>query len=84
MVDVGTSGVRAGVVGPDGAIDHVRHVEVLPSSPAPGFVEFGPRPPWPLPCSTWRRHTRRRGGPVAGVGIANQRASTIVWDRGQR
>jgi glycerol kinase len=80
VVDVGTSGVRAGVVGPDGTIDHVRHVEVLPSSPAPGFVEFDAAAMASAVLEV-ASAALSAGGPVAGVGIANQRASTIVWDR---
>ncbi len=80
VVDVGTSGVRAGVVDADGSIDHVHHVEVLPSSPAPGFVEFdaGAMASAVLEVAG---ATLSGSGPVAGVGIANQRGSTIVWDR---
>jgi len=80
VVDVGTSGVRAAVVDPDGAIDHVNYVEVLPSSPAPGFVEFdaGAMAAAVLEVS---RATLAASGGVRGVGIANQRGSTIVWDR---
>jgi glycerol kinase len=80
VVDVGTSGVRAGVVGEDGTIHHVHHVEVLPSSPAPGFVEFdaGAMASAVLEVAG---AALSAGGTVAGVGIANQRSSTIVWDR---
>ncbi len=80
VVDVGTSGVRAGVVGEDGTIDHVHYVEVLPSSPAPGFVEFdaGAMASAVLEVAG---AALAAGGAVAGVGIANQRGSTIVWDR---
>jgi glycerol kinase len=80
VVDVGTSGVRAAVVRPDGAVGHVHHVPVLPSSPAPGFVEFDARA---MARAVLEVATAAltAGGPVSGVGIANQRASTIVWDR---
>jgi len=80
VVDVGTSGVRAGVVGADGTIDHVHYVEVLPSSPAPGFVEFdaGTMASAVLEVAG---ATLSASGPVGGVGIANQRGSTVVWDR---
>ncbi|HXQ90845.1 MAG TPA: FGGY-family carbohydrate kinase [Acidimicrobiales bacterium] len=80
VLDVGTSGVRAGVVGPDGAIDHVHHVEVLPSSPAPGFVEFDATAMASAVLEVARASLSGHG-PVAGVGIANQRGSTVVWDR---
>jgi len=80
VVDVGTSGVRAGVVGANAIIDHVHYVEVLPSSPAPGFVEFdaGAMASAVLEVA---RATVAANGPVTGVGIANQRGSTVVWDR---
>ena len=80
VVDVGTSGVRAGVVEADGAIHDVHYAEVLPSSPAPGFVEFDPRAMADAVMTVAGRALDAAGA-VEGVGIANQRASTIVWDR---
>jgi len=80
VVDVGTSGVRAGVVHPDGSVAHVHHVEVLPSSPAPGFVEFDAAA---MAAAVLRvaGAALEGAGAVDGVGIANQRGSTVVWDR---
>ena len=80
VVDVGTSGVRAAVVRPDASVVGETYREVLPSSPAPGFVEFDAAA---MAAAVLEVATAalERGGPVAGVGIANQRASTIVWDR---
>ena len=40
VIDVGTSGVRAAVVHPDATVTAEHRVEVLPSTPAPGLVEF--------------------------------------------
>ncbi|HUY22538.1 MAG TPA: FGGY-family carbohydrate kinase [Acidimicrobiales bacterium] len=80
VVDVGTSGVRAGVVEPDGTVAHVRHVPVLPSSPAPGFVEFDAAVMAAAVLDV-AGTVVQAGGPVDAVGIANQRGSTIVWDR---
>ena len=80
VVDVGTSGVRAAVVGPGGAIDHVHYVQVLPSSPAPGFVEFDALAMASAVLEV-AGAALAAAGPVGGVGIANQRGSTIVWDR---
>ncbi len=80
VVDVGTSGVRAGVVRPDSTVDHVHHVEVLPSSPAPAFVELDARAIARAVLDVAGR-ALHDANEVQGVGIANQRASTIVWDR---
>ncbi len=83
VVDVGTSGVRAAVVRPDGVVEHVRHRPVLPTSPAPGFVEFDAREMADAALAVARQALEDLGpgDAVDGVGIANQRASTIVWDR---
>jgi glycerol kinase len=80
VVDVGTSGVRAGVVGPDGSVGHVHHREVLPSTPAPGFVEFDAAAMAAAALDV-AQAALAGGGPVEAVGIANQRSSTVVWDR---
>src|SRR6202035_3132595 len=80
VVDVGTSGVRASIVRPDASVTHAHHAPVLPESPAPGLVEFDA-----VLMAEAVMHvaqaTLAEGGPVEAVGIANQRASTIVWDR---
>ncbi len=81
VVDVGTSGVRAAVVRPDATVDHVHHRQVLPSSPAPGFVEFDAAVMAGAALEV-AGAALAEGGPVQAVGIANQRASTVVWDRG--
>jgi len=80
VVDVGTSGVRAAIVGPDATISHVHHRPVLPSTPAQGFVEFDATAMAAAMLAV-AHDALADGGPVEAVGIANQRASTIVWDR---
>jgi len=80
VVDVGTSGVRAAIVRPDATVGHSHYAPVLPDSPASGLVEFnaGLMAEAVLSMS---HAALKDGGPVAAVGIANQRASTIVWER---
>jgi len=80
VVDVGTSGVRGAVVRPDATVEHIHHVPVLPDSPFPGLVEFDGDA---IAAAVREVATRSLadGGPVDAVGIANQRASTLVWDR---
>src|SRR5439155_12658938 len=80
VVDVGTSGVRAAVVHPDATVHHVHYREVLPESPAPGFVQFDAAA-MAAGALDVARAALDAGGPVEAVGITNQRASTIVWDR---
>ncbi len=80
VIDVGTSGVRAAVVRPDQGVIHSHYREVLPSSPAPGLVEFDAAAMAAAVLEV-AAAAAAEAGTVDGVGIANQRASTIVWDR---
>ncbi len=80
VIDVGTSGVRSGIVRSDTSIDSVHHVPVLPDTPFPGLVEFDGRTMADAVLEV-AGQARAEGGPVRGVGIANQRASTLVWER---
>jgi len=80
VIDVGTSGLRAAVVRPDATIAADQHRELLPSSPAPGIVEFDATEMATVALEV-ARAVLAEGGPVDAVGITNQRASTIVWDR---
>jgi glycerol kinase len=80
VVDVGTSGVRGAVVRPDATVAAAHHTAVLPSSPAPGLVEFDAVAMAEAALEV-ARAALADGGPVAAVGVTNQRASTVVWDR---
>jgi glycerol kinase len=80
VVDVGTSGVRAAVVDGSGQVRDVEHRHVPPSTPAPGLVEFDAVAMADAVLSL-ATTVLERSGPVRAVGIANQRASTVVWDR---
>ena len=79
VIDVGTSGVRAAVVRPDATVAADHHIEVLPDSPMAGLVEFDARAMADGALDA-ARLVLTEAGPVDAVGIANQRASTIVWD----
>jgi glycerol kinase len=80
VVDVGTSGVRAAIVRPDATVTHEHHVHVLPDTPAPGLVEFDATAMADAALEV-ANAALAAGGPVDGVGIANQRASVVVWER---
>jgi glycerol kinase len=53
---------------------------MVPDTPAPGLVEFDAAAMAEAALDLARRAVEDAGG-VDGVGLANQRASTIVWDR---
>lgn len=81
VIDVGTSGVRAAVVTPEASVVAEHHRELLPTSPAPGMVEFdaGRLASAVLEVAA----AALAGAPdgIEAVGIANQRASAVLWDR---
>jgi glycerol kinase len=79
VVDVGTSSVRVGV-----DAEHEDSIflerELLPESPADGIVQFDAREMADV-CLELAAAVLERSGPVAAIGISNQRGSTVVWDR---
>ncbi|HET7718739.1 MAG TPA: FGGY family carbohydrate kinase [Acidimicrobiales bacterium] len=80
VIDVGTSSVRASIVGADATVTHIHRRSVLPRTPAPGFVELDAAEMAGAVMEV-ARAALAAGGPVEAVGIANQRSTTIVWDR---
>ena len=80
VIDIGTSSVRAVIVRPDAGLDAETAQPLLPDTPAPGLVEFDAAAMASAILDVARR-AMAAAGPVDAVGIANQRASTIVWDR---
>lgn len=80
VVDVGTSSVRTALVDAAGAVTRVRQAALAASTPAPGMVELDAA----HLASTVRElagATAAEAGPVAGVGVATQRATAVVWER---
>ena len=80
VIDVGTSAVRASVVRDDATAEHEHRRELPPDTPAPGLVEFDPSAMATAALEV-AEAALADAGSVDGVGIANQRASTVVWDR---
>jgi glycerol kinase len=82
VIDVGTTGLRTSLVDQDASITAVEHRPFSPDSPFPGLVEFDAARMAELVIEAAHTVLDRAGNPhVDGVGIANQRASTIVWER---
>ena len=80
VIDVGTSGLRAAIVRPDASVDASHYRSFRPTTPAPGLVEFDATEMARLVLEV-AHLALAQGGPVSGVGITTQRASTIIWDR---
>ncbi|HEX6312708.1 MAG TPA: FGGY family carbohydrate kinase, partial [Acidimicrobiia bacterium] len=84
VVDVGTSSVRAALVRGDATVAHEEQRPLLPASPAPGLVEFDATEMATVVLDAARAAIETAdatGDGVEAVGIANQRGSTVVWDR---
>jgi glycerol kinase len=80
VIDVGTSSVRAAVVDAEARIVAEHRQVALPDTPAGGLVEFDGTA-LATAVLALARAALDEHGPVEAVGIANQRASTLVWDR---
>ncbi len=80
VIDVGTSGLRAAIVDRDGIVTIERSERAVPDTPFAGLVEFDAAA-MAQRVLALAREVLAQSGPVAAVGIANQRASTVLWDR---
>jgi glycerol kinase len=80
VVDVGSSSIRAGVVRPDGTVAHVRQSPLLTGAPSPGLAELDAAH---LASTMLELATSvvAGAGSVDAVGIATQRATSVLWDR---
>jgi glycerol kinase len=71
--------VRAGVVRPDGAIEARRQLGLVREHPSPGLVELDGAALGRAAIEV-AASCLEEAGSVTGVGITNQRGTTIVWD----
>jgi glycerol kinase len=83
-LDQGTTSSRAIVFGPDGAVRGIAQKEFTQIFPCPGWVEHDPEEIWASQIGVAVEalgRARLRSADIAAIGIANQRETTIVWDR---
>jgi len=83
VIDIGTSGVRAAVVGRDARPTHEHYSEQLPNSPADGLSEFDAMAysEAALDCARLTlAEADAAGVAIDGLGVTNQRGSAVVWD----
>ena len=83
-LDQGTTSTRAIAHGPDLAPRAAAQVALPQHFPAPGWVEHDAEDIWSASLACLRDALARAGtapGQVAGIGITNQRETTLLWDR---
>ena len=81
VLDVGTTSVRAAVVDERLAIVAIAARPFPPATPFPGLVEFDAAELARSVLDAADEVIAAVDEPITAVGITNQRASTIVWDR---
>src|SRR5512139_3426825 len=83
-IDEGTTGVRALVIDSSSAVRGAAYHELTPSYPKPGWVELDAEAIWDATrnvCARSLQAARLTPRDITAIGIANQRATTVVWER---
>ena len=81
VLDIGTTSVRAAIVDERLQIVTMARRPFPPATPFPGLVEFDAAELIRVVLDAAAEATDAVGGQVDVVGITNQRASTVLWDR---
>jgi glycerol kinase len=83
-IDQGTTGSRVMIVDKDGQIVSSDYAEFPQIYPQPGWVEHNPEIIWQTTLMVMKNalhNSEISPQRIAGVGITNQRETTVVWDR---
>jgi glycerol kinase len=83
-IDQGTTSSRALIFDREGNIRSVAQKEFQQIFPKPGWVEHDPKEIWSSQVSVAAEAMSKigiNGTYIAGIGITNQRETTIVWDK---
>jgi glycerol kinase len=80
-IDQGTTSTRAILFDVAGGIRHIAQRELRQIYPRPGWVEHDPEEIWQAVVATCREAIAAAPGPIAAIGITNQRETTVLWDR---
>ncbi len=87
-IDQGTTGSTVLVLGADGSLRGRGYTELPQHFPEPGWVEHDAEEIWRSVLASLRQalraagvSSRRDGARIAGIGITNQRETTLLWDR---
>ncbi len=80
-IDAGTTGVRSLVVDESGRPVTSAYREFTQHFPRPGWVEHDATEIWTAVQQTLAEVTATLDGPVAAIGITDQRETIVAWDR---
>jgi glycerol kinase len=83
-IDQGTTGSRAMLIDGDGQVVSSAYAEFPQIFPQPGWVEHDPEEIWKTTQQVMQQTVSSSDIPVtdiAGIGITNQRETTVLWDR---
>jgi len=83
-IDQGTTSSRAMIFSPAGDCVAVAQQEFRQIFPQDGWVEHDPEEIWQSVLSVCRQvlqQAKEAGNEVVGIGITNQRETTVVWDK---
>lgn len=83
-LDAGTTGVRAVLVRDDGSVESLAYQLLTCTYPQPGWVETDPLALWRAAQAVMQQclsQANCRPSDVAAIGVVNQRATALVWER---
>src|ERR1700722_11886577 len=80
-IDQGTTSTRAVVFDLAWRPRAVSQVPLKQHYPKPGWVEHDAEEIWTATLQVCREATAQAGGEIAGLGLTNQRETTVLWDR---
>jgi len=80
-IDQGTTSTRTILFDAAGRARSTAQIELTQHYPQPGWVEHDPEEIWRSVVTTCREAAAAADGPIAAIGIANQRETTVLWER---
>jgi glycerol kinase len=80
-IDQGTTSTRAILFDSTGRVHRIARLPLRQIYPRPGWVEHDPEEIWATVLATSREAIAAAKGPIAAIGITNQRETTVLWER---
>ncbi|MEQ8927073.1 MAG: FGGY family carbohydrate kinase, partial [Fulvivirga sp.] len=82
--DQGTTSSRALLVDTEGQLCVIAQQEFKQIFPKPGWVEHDPEEIWTSQWAVFKKlidKNKLQADQIVGIGITNQRETTVIWDR---